>query len=303
MLVGALADIAVCLSDARPTELVAQDVLERAHLTISASELAVWLDAAGQLARTWGAGPEEASLDEVRAALAGAAPGIVAREMFFGPRRVGILLARFGIDAGEPAERFVEALAALLAAFVANSERSRRLESDLQIRMREVQLTTPVSEAAIGSLELGDVVYLTGVLYTAREGVYRKVVDEGVPLPAAVTAATNVNFHCSPAACAGTGKTWAKAHSRRAAMAKRTKRYMAGGRCEGACAVAGKEVFPHESKPPPWRGIARKIKSAVQCATEGANHRATTPVHGGCAGPRIARRNTNGTFNRFHRFS
>jgi len=52
------------------------------------------------------------------------------------------------------------------------------------IRMREVQLTTPVSEAAIGSLELGDVVYLTGVLYTAREGVYRKVVDEGVPLPA-----------------------------------------------------------------------------------------------------------------------
>jgi L(+)-tartrate dehydratase beta subunit len=38
------------------------------------------------------------------------------------------------------------------------------------------------------------------VLYTAREGVYRKVVDQGVPLPASVAAATNVNFHCSPAA-------------------------------------------------------------------------------------------------------
>ena len=68
------------------------------------------------------------------------------------------------------------------------------------IRMREVHLTTPVSEAAIASLELGDVVHLSGVLYTAREGVYRKVVDQGVPLPASVTAATNVNFHCSPAA-------------------------------------------------------------------------------------------------------
>ncbi len=51
--------------------------------------------------------------------------------------------------------------------------------------MRDVHLTTPVSDAAIADLELGDVVYLSGVLYTAREGVYRK---------------TNVNFHCSPAA-------------------------------------------------------------------------------------------------------
>ena len=30
------------------------------------------------------------------------------------------------------------------------------------------------------ALKLGDVVYLSGVLYTAREGVYRQVVDEGV---------------------------------------------------------------------------------------------------------------------------
>jgi L(+)-tartrate dehydratase beta subunit len=77
------------------------------------------------------------------------------------------------------------------------------------IRMREVQLTTPVSEAAIRSLELGDVVYVTGVVYTAREGVYRKVVDQGVPLPASVTTATNVNFHCSPAAAVRPDGTYA----------------------------------------------------------------------------------------------
>jgi L(+)-tartrate dehydratase beta subunit len=70
------------------------------------------------------------------------------------------------------------------------------------LRMREVHLTTPVGEADLARLELGDVVYLSGVLYTAREGVYRKVVDQGVPLPPAVVAATNVNFHCSPAAAA-----------------------------------------------------------------------------------------------------
>ena len=70
------------------------------------------------------------------------------------------------------------------------------------IRMAEVHLTTPVSAEAIASLELGDVVYLSGVLYTAREGVYRQVVDKGVPFPAAVRELTNVNFHCSPAAAA-----------------------------------------------------------------------------------------------------
>jgi L(+)-tartrate dehydratase beta subunit len=66
--------------------------------------------------------------------------------------------------------------------------------------MNEVRLTTPVSDADIARLELGDVVYLDGVVYTAREGVYRMVVDEGRGLPDGVAALTNVNFHCSPAA-------------------------------------------------------------------------------------------------------
>ena len=68
------------------------------------------------------------------------------------------------------------------------------------VKMREVHLTTPVSDAAIASLELGDVVYVSGVLYTAREGVYRNVVERGVPMPPGVRETTNVNFHCSPAA-------------------------------------------------------------------------------------------------------
>jgi L(+)-tartrate dehydratase beta subunit len=68
------------------------------------------------------------------------------------------------------------------------------------VRMDEVHLTTPVDESAVRSLELGDVVYLSGALYTAREGVYRQVVEKGVALPESVTRLTNVNFHCSPAA-------------------------------------------------------------------------------------------------------
>ena len=68
------------------------------------------------------------------------------------------------------------------------------------VAMDEVRLATPVSDADIARLKLGDVVYLDGFVYTAREGVYRKVVEQGRGLPDSVRSLTNVNFHCSPAA-------------------------------------------------------------------------------------------------------
>ena len=76
----------------------------------------------------------------------------------------------------------------------------RPIERLDDVVMDEVHLTTPVSAEAIRSLKLGDVVYLSGALYTGREGVYRQVVDKGRPLPDSIRALTNVNFHCSPAA-------------------------------------------------------------------------------------------------------
>jgi len=77
------------------------------------------------------------------------------------------------------------------------------------VKMDEVHLRAPVSDADIARLKLGDVVYLSGVLYTAREGVYRKVVDEASGLPAGVRELTNVNFHCSPAATVRDDGTYA----------------------------------------------------------------------------------------------
>jgi len=77
------------------------------------------------------------------------------------------------------------------------------------VRMDEVHLTTPVGSDALGRLALGDVVYLSGALYTAREGVYRKVVEQGEELPPEVRALTNVNFHCSPAATVRPDGTYA----------------------------------------------------------------------------------------------
>ena len=66
--------------------------------------------------------------------------------------------------------------------------------------LKQVRLTTPIGAEAIAALELGSVVYLDGVVYTGRERVYGKILDEGAAPPVDLAALSNVNFHCSPAA-------------------------------------------------------------------------------------------------------
>jgi len=69
-----------------------------------------------------------------------------------------------------------------------------------QTEPQQVRLNVPASTGDLEGLEPGTVVYLDGVVYTGREGVYKKVIDEGVPLPLDLPALSNANFHCSPAA-------------------------------------------------------------------------------------------------------
>lgn len=66
--------------------------------------------------------------------------------------------------------------------------------------MKVFHLDLPARREDIARLELGAAVYLNGLVYTAREGVYKKVLDENLPLPVDIGALSNVNFHCSPAA-------------------------------------------------------------------------------------------------------
>ena len=66
--------------------------------------------------------------------------------------------------------------------------------------MKEVRLTVPVRPDDLKSLEVGTVVYLDGVLYTGREGLYKRILDEGHAPPVDLASLSNVNFHCSPAA-------------------------------------------------------------------------------------------------------
>jgi L(+)-tartrate dehydratase beta subunit len=72
--------------------------------------------------------------------------------------------------------------------------------ADSKAQRKTVRLKLPIRDGDLDGLEIGTVVYLDGVVYTGREGVYKKVIEEGAALPAGLTELSNVNFHCSPAA-------------------------------------------------------------------------------------------------------
>jgi len=66
--------------------------------------------------------------------------------------------------------------------------------------LRTVHLDLPASREQLAALEIGTVVYLTGRVFTAREGVYKRAVEEAAGLPAPPEQLGSANFHCSPAA-------------------------------------------------------------------------------------------------------
>lgn len=63
-----------------------------------------------------------------------------------------------------------------------------------------VDLKLPASTEDLRKLAIGTVVYLTGRLFTAREGVYKRAIEDGAGMPAATVDLGSANFHCSPAA-------------------------------------------------------------------------------------------------------
>lgn len=72
--------------------------------------------------------------------------------------------------------------------------------ADSKSGFKTVRLKVPVRDEDLANLAIGTIVYLDGVIYTGREGVYQRVLGEGHPLPLDLPAVSNANFHCSPAA-------------------------------------------------------------------------------------------------------
>ena len=69
----------------------------------------------------------------------------------------------------------------------------------MTMKLREVALSTTPNAEDIGKLRLGDIVYLDGLMYTAREGVYMRALEDNANIPMELPSESAANFHCSPA--------------------------------------------------------------------------------------------------------
>jgi L(+)-tartrate dehydratase beta subunit len=74
--------------------------------------------------------------------------------------------------------------------------------------LKTVHLVLPPTIKELAELEIGTVVYLTGRVFTAREGAYKRAIEDGVGMPAKREELGLVNFHCSPAATANLDGTY-----------------------------------------------------------------------------------------------
>jgi L(+)-tartrate dehydratase beta subunit len=74
--------------------------------------------------------------------------------------------------------------------------------------LKTVRLNLPATTEDLRALEIGSVAYLTGRVFTAREGVYKRAVEDGFGMPASREQLGSANFHCSPAAAVNPDGTY-----------------------------------------------------------------------------------------------
>ncbi len=67
-------------------------------------------------------------------------------------------------------------------------------------QLKTIHLELPAGTDDLRNLEIGAVAYLSGRVFTAREGVYKRAIEDGIGMPASRDVLGLVNFHCSPAA-------------------------------------------------------------------------------------------------------
>lgn len=68
------------------------------------------------------------------------------------------------------------------------------------MKLRQIRLSTTPTQEELTNLRLGDIVYLDGLMYTAREGVYMRALEKKANIPMELPSQSAANFHCSPAA-------------------------------------------------------------------------------------------------------
>jgi L(+)-tartrate dehydratase beta subunit len=76
----------------------------------------------------------------------------------------------------------------------------KRRSEQMSGNLKRMDLRLPAGTDDLRALAIGTIVYLTGRIFTAREGAYKHAIDDGAGMPASPEELGRANFHCSPAA-------------------------------------------------------------------------------------------------------
>jgi len=68
-----------------------------------------------------------------------------------------------------------------------------------QTAIREVSITLPARDDQLDSLQLGDAVFLNGLVFTGREGLYHMIFEKKAEPHIDIRTLGGATFHCSPA--------------------------------------------------------------------------------------------------------
>ncbi len=68
-------------------------------------------------------------------------------------------------------------------------------------QIREIHLNLPLTDQDFNTLQLGDVVFLNGLVFTGREGFYHQLFERKETPPKDIRRLGGTTFHCSPAIC------------------------------------------------------------------------------------------------------
>ena len=138
---ASLGDIAARLAAAETVSETLPGILEAARLALHARECALWLRERGVLVRSYGVGDLETPGDVVSRMLDGGvidADGLSLAHLSSGARRLGCIAVRAGRALSGEERVLLTALGNILAPPLAYAEHSRLLETEVELRTRQI---------------------------------------------------------------------------------------------------------------------------------------------------------------------
>ncbi|MBV6523003.1 MAG: Adaptive-response sensory-kinase SasA [Gemmatimonadaceae bacterium] len=155
---AAIADIAARLASADGTVANLQGILSTVQALLGAEECAIWLDEGDSLSLASRAGVESISMEEIQQALDRSereGERIIVRRLVSGNRSMGVLVVAPTAALPSEGDAFVDTLAALVSASLAQGEQVQQLRAELGARDAQIASQRKLTEHIIDALPLG----------------------------------------------------------------------------------------------------------------------------------------------------